>query len=199
VRSPFDLGHRRAVVASPTGRRRSATAPLAAPWSPTSASRQRSPEPASWRPPAPRCARSERSSRLRATDPSAAPAGIQRPWPGCSGAPADRLGGAAGDLTAPRQPRMSGTSPRSRIPPGPFVVDGAASRPTCTTMAWASRGLVKPRGCTPRPPLNPSGPAELVPSVEQSFERRCAEWGRTVPSAAPSPAPSARSRACSRC
>jgi hypothetical protein len=79
---------------------------LAAPWSSTSASRRRSPGPASCRPPAPPCARPGRPSRPRVTGPSAGAGSIRRPWPGCSGAPADRSGGAAGDLTAPRQPRM---------------------------------------------------------------------------------------------
>jgi hypothetical protein len=36
-----------------------------------------------------------------------------------------------------------------------FVVDGAASRPSCTTVARASVGLVKPGGCTPRTPALP--------------------------------------------
>jgi DNA invertase Pin-like site-specific DNA recombinase len=60
------------------------------PWSRMSGSRRRSPGPASCRSPAPRCARSGRPWRLRATGPSGGLAGIRRPWPGCSGVSADR-------------------------------------------------------------------------------------------------------------
>src|SRR5512132_162390 len=80
--------YERAMIALRLRRGRAAKPPVA-PWSPTSASRRRSPGPASCRPPAPRCARSGRSSRLRATGPSVGRAGIQRPWPGCSGVSAD--------------------------------------------------------------------------------------------------------------
>jgi Recombinase len=74
--------------------------------------------------------------------------------------PADRPGGAAGDLTAPRQPRMGLAGLLSSAGRRTFVVDGAASRPVGTTWARASGGWSRRGVAPPGPPQSSTRPTD---------------------------------------